>query len=62
MKKFKCIDCDETFEGETPDETMKLMMPHYMSEHKEIMDAGTEESKKIWMEKFYKAWEETADL
>jgi hypothetical protein len=57
MKEMKCLDCDEMFEAETPEEMMEKMMPHYMSEHKEIMDKGTEESKAEWMKKFHKDWE-----
>tara|TARA_Y100000310_G_scaffold297004_1_gene329696 strand:+ start:970 stop:1143 length:174 start_codon:yes stop_codon:yes gene_type:complete len=56
---MKCLDCEETFKAETPEEMMKAMMPHYMEKHKEIMEAGTEESKKEWMEKFHKIWNST---
>ena len=61
MKKFKCYDCEEVFEAETAEEMMKTMMPHYMEKHKEIMEKGTEESKKVWMEKFHKDWEATKE-
>jgi len=57
MKKMKCIDCDETFEADTSEAMMKLMMPHYMSGHKDIMESGTKEGKAIWMKKFSEAWD-----
>jgi hypothetical protein len=56
MKKMKCLDCDKEFEAETQEEMMQTMMPHYMSDHKDIMEKGTEEKRKVWMEKFNKEW------
>jgi len=61
MKKLKCLDCEEVFEAETSEAMLKTMMPHYMEKHKEIMAAGTDESKKVWMEKFNKDWEATKE-
>jgi len=61
MKEMKCPDCEKTFEAETSDEMMKAMMPHYMSDHKEIMEAGTEESKEAWMKKFHEDWKEAKE-
>lgn len=62
MKQMKCLDCEKTFKAETPDEMMKTMMPHYMEDHKEIMEKGTEESKAEWMKKFNEEWEKTANI
>ena len=62
MKEMKCLDCEKTFTSNSPDEMMKTMMPHYMSDHKEIMKEGTEESKKVWMEKFHKNWEASKEI
>jgi len=62
MKEMKCLDCEKTFKAESPEEMMKTMMPHYMSDHEDIMKAGTEETKKVWMEKFNKEWEEAKEV
>lgn len=62
MKEMKCLDCEERFKAESSEEMMKTMMPHYMSDHKEIMAAGTDEKKKAWMEKFNKDWEATEEI
>ena len=59
---MKCLDCDKTFKAENPDEMLSVLMPHYMSDHKDVMDAGTEESKKVWMEKFNNEWEATEEI
>jgi len=58
MRKIKCLDCDHQFEigADTQEEAMKEMMPHYMEVHKEMMENGTEESKKEWMTRFHEAW------
>jgi len=61
MKEFKCPDCDKTFESETSEEMLKLLMPHYMSEHANTMENGTEEDQKVWFEKFNKDWEEAKE-
>ena len=61
MKKFKCPDCEEVFEAETSEATLKTMMPHYKEMHKEMMEKGTEEDRKTWMEKFHKDWDATPE-
>ena len=48
MRKIKCLDCDKEFSGETKEEIMAFMMPHYMEDHKDVMSSGTEEKKKKW--------------
>ena len=48
MKTITCIDCAEQFSGETVENIMEAMMPHYMNDHKDIMDAGTEEQRDGW--------------
>jgi len=62
MKKFKCPDCEKTFESETSKEALGVMHPHYMSEHKDIISNADESQKKAWMEKFNKDWEETEEI
>jgi len=52
MKTITCIDCEEQFSGETQEELMKAMMPHYGSVHKDLMERGTEEGKKEWFAEF----------
>ncbi len=56
MKTLKCDLCDVTAQGETFDEWMKALMPHYMQAHADVMKgkAGlTDEEKKAeqmkWM-------------
>jgi len=61
MKKFKCPDCEEVFEAETSKAMLETMMPHYKEMHKEMMEKGTEEDHKAWMEKFHKDWEATKE-
>ncbi len=58
MKTITCIDCEEQFSGETPEAIMQAMMPHYMSDHKDVMERGTEEGKKEWFAEFNKRWEQ----
>ena len=58
MKKITCLDCDEQFEGESKEAVMQAMMPHYMSDHKDVMEAGNEEKKKAWFEELNRRWEE----
>ena len=61
MKTITCIDCDAQFSGNTPEELMQNMMPHYQNEHKDVMDAGNEEKRKVWMEEFHKRWNEAPE-
>jgi len=62
MKELKCLDCEKTFKTNSSEEMMKTMMPHYMSDHKDIMAKGTEESKKVWMKKFNEDWESAEEI
>lgn len=56
MKKIKCLDCEKEFQAETEKDAMDQMHPHYIEAHKDVMEAGTEEKKKEWMERFHHAW------
>ena len=51
MKTLKCDLCEATAEGETFEEWMQALMPHYMEAHSDFMkDAShTEEDKEKWM-------------
>ena len=49
MKTLKCDLCEVTAEGETFDEWMKALHPHYMEAHPEVMKDSTEEDRKKWM-------------
>jgi guanylate kinase len=62
MKEMKCLDCDEMFKAETPEEMMMTMMPHYMEKHADMMKEQNEETKEEWMKRFNKAWEESEEL
>jgi hypothetical protein len=51
MKILKCDLCDATAEGETFDEWMRALMPHYMEAHPDVMN-DPEKAKDTgkWME------------
>ncbi len=62
MKKMKCLDCNEMFEAETPDEMMNTMMPHYMKKHTDMMKGQNQETKKEWMQRFHKDWKAAKEI
>ena len=51
MKTLKCDLCEVTAEGETFEEWMKALYPHYTEAHPEVMNdpAKTEEDREKWM-------------
>ena len=49
MKTLKCDLCEVTAEGETFEEWMKALMPHYMEAHAEVMKSSTPEDQQKWM-------------
>jgi hypothetical protein len=51
MKTLKCDLCDATAEGDTFENWMQALMPHYMSAHAEVMnDPSKGEAEKMqWM-------------
>ena len=51
MKTLKCDLCDVTAQGETFEEWMMALRPHYMEAHADVMsDPGhTEEDRQRWM-------------
>jgi hypothetical protein len=51
MKTLKCDLCDETADGETFEDWMQALRPHYMAVHADIMkDSGkTEQDMMNWM-------------
>ncbi len=51
MKTLKCDLCDTTFHGETFEQWMQNLMPHYMQEHADIMNDPnkTKEDQQKWM-------------
>ena len=52
MKTLKCELCEATAQGETFEEWMQALMPHYMESHADVMKNSnhTEEDKQKWME------------
>lgn len=55
MKTLKCDLCEVTADGETFEEWMKALHPHYMEAHAEVMkgkEGLAEEEKKKEMEKW----------
>jgi predicted RNase H-like HicB family nuclease len=56
MKTLKCDLCDATAQGETFEEWMKALMPHYMQAHADVMngksglnDEEKQEEQQRWM-------------
>ena len=55
MKTLTCDLCDVTADGETFEEWMKALQPHYMAAHAEVVsDRGrspeqVEQERKLWM-------------
>ena len=51
MKIVKCDLCDVTAEGETFEEWMAALRPHYLEAHADVMNdpSHTEEDGKRWM-------------
>jgi len=51
MKTLKCDLCEVTAEGETFEDWMKALRPHYMEVHADIMNDSnkTEEDHVKWM-------------
>ena len=61
MKTITCLDCEVQFSGETKEELMKNMMPHYMEAHKDVMETGNEEKKQVWFAEFERRWNEASE-
>ncbi len=51
MKTLKCDLCEHEAQGETFEEWMKALHPHYVEAHSDVMNdlRHTEETKKKWM-------------
>ena len=49
MKTLKCDLCEVTAEGETFEEWMKALQPHYMEAHAEVMKTSNEGDQQKWM-------------
>ena len=51
MKTLKCDLCDVTAQGETFEEWIKVLHPHYMQAHPEVMNNPnhTKEDMEKWM-------------
>jgi len=51
MKTLKCDLCDATADGETFQDWMKALMPHYMEAHADVMNDPNngEAEQKQWM-------------
>jgi hypothetical protein len=51
MKTMKCDLCEHEAQGETFEDWMKALMPHYMQAHADVMmdPSKTEEDKEKWM-------------
>lgn len=56
MKTITCIDCDMQFSGETKEELMKNMHPHYQEAHQDVMKAANEEKMKAWFVELDSRW------
>jgi hypothetical protein len=51
MKTLKCDLCEATAKGETFEEWMRALMPHYMKAHPEVMNnpKHTKKDQEKWM-------------
>jgi hypothetical protein len=51
MKTLKCDLCEATAEGETFEQWMQALMPHYMEAHADVMSdpSKTKEDQQKWM-------------
>ena len=49
MKTVKCDLCDTTAEGETFEDWMKALRPHYMEAHADVMSSHNKEDGEKWM-------------
>ena len=58
MKKLKCDLCDYEAEGETFEESMNALKPHYADTHAEVMQSkkGTPEEMKTEMKTEMMNW------
>ena len=52
MKTLKCDLCQVTAQGETFEQWMQNLMPHYMQAHAEVMNdpTKTKEDQQKWMD------------
>ena len=48
MKTITCLDCDQRFSGETAEHVMEAMMPHYMTQHPDLMNESAEGLRDGW--------------
>jgi hypothetical protein len=51
MKTLKCDLCEAIAQGETFEQWMKALMPHYMEAHADVMNdpSKTKEDQEKWM-------------
>jgi len=49
MKTLKCDLCEHETQGETFEEWMLALHPHYMEVHADVVKEGTAEKRKQWM-------------
>ncbi len=59
MKTLKCDLCEVTAEGETFEEWMQALHPHYMEAHADVMNdtSKTKEDREKWMAENKKRFE-----
>lgn len=53
MKTLKCDLCEVTAEGQTFEQWMQALLPHYIEAHADVMNDNkkTQESRQEWMVK-----------
>ncbi len=49
MKILKCDLCEATAQGETFEQWMQALMPHYMEVHADVMKTSTPDDQQRWM-------------
>ena len=57
MKTITCIDCEKQFSGETKEELMNNMHPHYGTDHQDVMAQANAEKQAVWFAELDARWE-----
>jgi len=52
MKTLKCDLCEVTADGETFEEWVQALMPHYMETHADVMNAHSKDREEMEKEKW----------
>ena len=62
MKKFKCYDCESSFQADTREQILDVLYKHYMQNHHGIIANASDEEKIQWMGQFEKDWTSAEEI